>query len=79
VVTIDEKNYTVKATVKKFNLSAHTDRAGIGSVIAKVKPRHLVLIHGSKDALHDLARSDLQKHYTEWDSRLILATSVNFR
>lgn len=63
VVTIDEKDYTVKATVKKFNLSAHTDRAGIGSVIAKVKPRHLVLIHGSKDALHDLARSDLQKHY----------------
>jgi Cft2 family RNA processing exonuclease len=63
VVTIDQKYYTVRARIERFNLSAHTDRTGIGAVIAKVKPRHLVLIHGSTDALHDLARSDLQKHY----------------
>ncbi|WP_341531696.1 MBL fold metallo-hydrolase (plasmid) [Nostoc sp. UHCC 0302] len=62
-VTIDEKDYTVKAQIRKFNLSAHTDRVGIGQVIAKVAPRHLILVHGSFSALNDLARTDLQKHY----------------
>ncbi|RCJ39618.1 exonuclease [Nostoc minutum NIES-26] len=63
VVTIDEQDYTVRALLRKFNLSAHTDRVGIGQVIAKVAPHHLVLVHGTSAGLHDLARSDLQKHY----------------
>jgi uncharacterized protein len=62
-VTIDGKDYIVKADIRKFNLSAHTDRAGIGQVIARVSPKHLILIHGSPDSLHDLARTDLQKHH----------------
>lgn len=38
---------------------------GLGQVIAKVNPKHLILVHGSLDALHELARSgDLQdKHF----------------
>ncbi|MBF2062910.1 MAG: MBL fold metallo-hydrolase [Calothrix sp. C42_A2020_038] len=63
IVTIDGQDYTVRADIRKFNLSAHTDRIGIGQVIAKVQPRHLILIHGSPDNLHDLAKTDLQKNY----------------
>jgi uncharacterized protein len=63
VVTLDGIDYTVKAEVRKFNLSAHTDRIGIGQVIAKVAPRHLILIHGIPDTLYDLARTDLQKNH----------------
>lgn len=64
VITIDGRDYLVRAQVKKFNLSAHVDRVGIGQVIAQVKPKHLILIHGNSDALHDLAtNSSLQKHY----------------
>lgn len=63
VVTMDGVDYTVKADIRKFNLSAHTDRIGIGQVIAKVAPRHLILIHGMPDSLYDLARTDLQKSH----------------
>ncbi|MBD2472287.1 MBL fold metallo-hydrolase [Nostoc sp. FACHB-145] len=62
-MTIDGQEYTLKAKLQKFNLSAHCDRSGIGQVIAKVAPRHLVLVHGSESALHELAHTDLQKHY----------------
>jgi uncharacterized protein len=63
MVTIDGQDYTVRAQIRKFNLSAHTDRVGIGQVIAKVAPRHLVLVHGTPRGLHDLAYTDLQKHH----------------
>lgn len=63
VVTMDGVDYIVKAEIRKFNLSAHTDRIGIGQVIAKVAPRHLILIHGMPDSLYDLARTDLQKNH----------------
>jgi len=63
IVTIDEQDYIVRAQIRKFNLSAHTDRVGIGQVIAKVAPRHLILVHGTSVGLHELACTDLQKHH----------------
>lgn len=62
-ITIDGQEYTLKAKLQKFHLSTHSPCSGIGQVIAKVAPRHLVLVHGSESALHELAHTDLQKHY----------------
>jgi hypothetical protein len=64
-VELDGQKLTVRAQIKRFNLSAHADKLGLTQVIAKVNPRHLILVHGSLDALHELARTgDLRdKHY----------------
>lgn len=64
-IELDGQKVTVRAQIRRFNLSAHADKLGLGQVIAKVNPQHLILVHGSPDALHELARSgDLQdKHY----------------
>jgi len=64
-IELDGKEITVRAQVKRFNLSAHADKVGLTQVIHRVNPKHLILIHGSRDALHELARSgELQKkHY----------------
>ncbi len=63
-VVIEGKELTVAATVKRFNLSAHADKIGLTQVIHHVNPKHLILIHGSMDALHELARTgDLQDKY----------------
>ena len=56
-IELDGREITVKAQIKRFNLSAHADKAGLGQVINQVNPSHLVLIHGCGDALHSLART----------------------
>lgn len=65
LIELDGKELTVRAQVRRFNLSAHADKVGLTQVINKVNPKHLILIHGSRTALHELARSgDLRsKHY----------------
>ncbi|OCR01465.1 exonuclease [Oscillatoriales cyanobacterium USR001] len=64
-IELDGKKITVKAQIKRFNLSAHADKIGLTQVINKVNPKHLILIHGCGNALHSLADSgDLKsKHY----------------
>jgi Cft2 family RNA processing exonuclease len=64
-IELDGKQITVKARIERFNLSAHADKIGLTQVINKVNPKHLILIHGSGKALHELARTgDLRsKHY----------------
>ncbi|MGA9377922.1 MAG: MBL fold metallo-hydrolase, partial [Phormidium sp.] len=63
-VTLDGKELNVKAQVRKFNLSAHADKVGLTQVIHRVNPQHLILIHGSHEALHQLSRAgDLQEKY----------------
>ncbi|MBR8831002.1 MAG: Ribonuclease J [Chroococcopsis gigantea SAG 12.99] len=63
-IEIDGETITVKAMIRKFNLSAHTDRPGIGQVINRVAPRHLILVHGTPRGLRDLAETeDLKKNY----------------
>jgi Cft2 family RNA processing exonuclease len=54
---LEGKSITVRAQVKRFNLSAHADKVGLGQVINQIKPKHLILIHGSIRALHELASS----------------------
>ncbi len=63
-IEIDGKEIIVRAQVKKFSLSAHVDKAAIGQVVEKVKPKHLILIHGSPYALNNLASSsDFKSNY----------------
>ncbi len=65
VIELDGSDVSVRAQIKRFNLSAHADKVGLTQVISKVNPKHLILVHGSPDALHELARTgDLRdKHY----------------
>lgn len=64
-IELDGTEIKVRSQIKRFNLSAHADKIGLTQVIAKVNPKHLVLVHGSLEALHQLSRSgDLKsKHY----------------
>ncbi|MGK7902635.1 MAG: MBL fold metallo-hydrolase [Hormoscilla sp.] len=63
-IELDGKQLTVKAEIRRFNLSAHADKIGLTQVINRVNPKHLVLIHGCGNALHDLADSgDLKSKY----------------
>ena len=64
-IELDGKQLIVRAQIRRFNLSAHADKLGLMQVIGKVNPRHLILIHGCRNALHALARSgDLRsKHF----------------
>jgi Cft2 family RNA processing exonuclease len=63
-IEIDGKEIIVRAQVKKFSLSAHVDKAAIGQVVERVKPKHLILIHGSPYALNGLASSsDFKSNY----------------
>jgi Cft2 family RNA processing exonuclease len=63
-IELDGTKLTVRAQIRKFNLSAHADRVGLTQVIHRVSPRHLVLIHGSPDALNELSKAgDLREKY----------------
>jgi Cft2 family RNA processing exonuclease len=63
-IELDGTPLTVRAKIQRFNLSAHADRVGITQVIHRVSPQHLILIHGSKSALHELSRAgDLREKY----------------
>jgi hypothetical protein len=63
-IELDGTPLTVKAKIQRFNLSAHADRVGITQVIHRVSPQHLILIHGSQSALHELSRAgDLREKY----------------
>ncbi len=57
LIELDEQKISVAASVKRFYLSAHADKVGLGQIIKQVNPKHLVLIHGSVDGLHSLARA----------------------
>ncbi len=64
-IELDGVELTVRAQIKRFNLSAHADKIGLTQVINKVNPKHLILVHGSQSTLKSLACSgDLRsKHY----------------
>ena len=63
-IELDGTPLTVRAKIQRFNLSAHADRVGITQVIHRVNPQHLILIHGSKSALHELSKAgDLRDKY----------------
>ena len=56
-IELDGTLVTVRAQIRRFNLSAHTDKVGLTRVISKVSPKNLILIHGSGNSLHKLANA----------------------
>ena len=64
-IELDGSNVTVRAQIKRFNLSIHADKIGLTQVINIVNPLHLILIHGAQSTLKSLARSGNlhSKHY----------------
>ena len=63
-IELEGKQLNVRAQIRRFNLSAHADKVGLTQVIHRVNPKHLILIHGSQDALHELAKAgELQQKY----------------
>ena len=50
-IELDGVEITVRAQIKRFNLSAHADKVGLTQVINKVNPKHLILVHGSLPTL----------------------------
>lgn len=63
-IELDGKQVTVRAQIRRFNLSAHADKIGLTQVINKVSPKQLVLIHGCGKALYELADSgELKSKY----------------
>ena len=76
-IELDGTQLTVRAKIQRFNLSAHADRVGITQVIHRVNPQHLILIHGSPSALHELARAgDLREKY--WIHIPEVGDTINF-
>jgi Cft2 family RNA processing exonuclease len=51
----------VRATVAKFALSAHADRAGLTSIVRDIGPRQVMLVHGFATAQRDFA-DHLRRH-----------------
>jgi Cft2 family RNA processing exonuclease len=51
------KEITIQAAIKRFNLSAHADKLGIHQIISALKPSHLILVHGERKTLYELACS----------------------
>ena len=54
---LDGRKVTVRAKIHRFSLPTHSDRVGLGQVFGKVNPKHLILVHGNEDDLHEIARS----------------------
>ncbi|HUY98584.1 MAG TPA: MBL fold metallo-hydrolase, partial [Verrucomicrobiae bacterium] len=51
----------VQATVAKFALSAHADRAGLTSIVGDIRPDQVMLVHGLASAQRDFA-DHLRRH-----------------
>ncbi len=52
----------VNCTIKNFKFSAHARRENLLSVVDKLKPDYVILIHGDEDALDWMGGSILKKH-----------------
>ena len=51
----------VQATVAKFALSAHADRAGLTSIVGDIQPNQVMLVHGFASAQREFA-DHLRRH-----------------
>lgn len=47
----------VKCQVASYGLSAHADAGEMSALVSRLKPRHLVLVHGDNEARQALSRS----------------------
>jgi Cft2 family RNA processing exonuclease len=60
-VTDREKKVEVKCEIKNFRLSAHSKREELVSLVKKLNPDKVVLIHGDKEAIDWIGASVLKQ------------------
>jgi len=56
-ITLCGEEYAVKASVHTFGLSAHADRMEMAGFIDSLRPKTVLLVHGSNDARESLKKS----------------------
>ena len=44
----EEERFNVKCKLEQYQLSAHTDRKGLGEIIQKLNPKLVIVVHGDK-------------------------------
>ena len=52
----------INCTIKNFKFSAHARREDLLSLVDKLKPDNVILIHGDEEALDWMGSSILKKH-----------------
>jgi Cft2 family RNA processing exonuclease len=55
IFSLEGEPIEVQATVAKFALSAHADRAGLTSIVGDVRPNQVMLVHGVASAQREFA------------------------
>jgi Cft2 family RNA processing exonuclease len=61
-LTEREKKIDVKCTIKNFRFSAHSKREELISLVKKLNPDKVVLIHGDKEAINWMGASILKQY-----------------
>jgi len=61
-LTERDKKVEVKCEIKNFRFSAHSKREELVSLVKKMNPDKIVLIHGDKEAIDWMGASILKQH-----------------
>jgi Cft2 family RNA processing exonuclease len=61
-LTERDKQVEVKCEIKNFRLSAHSKREELLSLVKKLNPGKVVLIHGDKEAINWMGASILKQY-----------------
>jgi Cft2 family RNA processing exonuclease len=61
-LTESDKRREVKCDIKNFNFSAHSKREELISIIEKLKPENVILVHGNEEAINWMGNIALKKH-----------------
>ena len=55
-LTLDGTTVPVKCQIEQVGLSAHGDKFEITSLLERLSPRHIYLVHGNQDAIEELGK-----------------------
>lgn len=61
-LTESDKRREVKCDIKNFNFSAHSKREELISVIDKLKPDNVILVHGDEEAIDWMGNATLKRY-----------------
>lgn len=65
-LTLEGSTFPVKCRIAQVGLSAHGDKSEITALLERLSPRHIFLVHGNEDVIHELgselAAEDFRRH-----------------
>ena len=61
-LTESDKKREVCCDIKNFNFSAHSNREELISIIDKLKPDNVILVHGDEEAINWMGNSTLKRY-----------------